>query len=309
MDGILNINKPGGPTSFSIVSKIKRLCGERRVGHAGTLDPASTGVLPVCLGNGTRIIEFLMDSTKTYRAEIELGTATDTYDSSGTITQTSDSSDIDLAQLKSALSSFYGQIYQVPPMFSALKHQGKPLYEWARAGITVERRSRPITIHKLEIINWLTPLVTVEVTCSKGTYIRSLAHDLGQVLGCGAYMKNLVRLKYGLFDIEDSVSIEQLEDAVNHGHWHQYVYPVDSVLSHWTAVVVGDDAEQAIINGRPVILDEAVNDNQSGNPERQVLNVPFEHNYCRAYSGDGRFLAVLRFDPEKEHWQPRKVFP
>ena len=171
MDGILNIDKPWGKTSFSIVAMVKRLSGERRVGHAGTLDPAATGVLPVCLGQGTRIIEFLVDMTKAYRAEIELGVATDTYDTSGQITRRGDLSGISQRQLESALSPFRGLIQQTPPMYSAIKYQGKRLYQLARAGIEVERQSRPTKIHHLELIDWQPPVATLEIVCDKGTYI------------------------------------------------------------------------------------------------------------------------------------------
>jgi len=187
VDGILNINKPWGKTSFSIVAIVKRLSGERRVGHAGTLDPTATGVLPICLGQATRITEFLVDATKAYQAQIELGVTTDTYDASGKITQKRDPSEISQSQLESALTSFRGLIQQTPPMYSAVKYQGKRLYELARAGIKVDRESRPAKIYHLELIDWQPPSVTLEVVCGKGTYIRSLAHDLGQILGCLLY--------------------------------------------------------------------------------------------------------------------------
>ncbi len=308
MDGILNINKPCGPTSFSIVSIVKRLSRERRVGHAGTLDPAATGVLPVCLGQGTRIIEFLVDNTKTYRAEIELGVATDTYDASGRITQKGDPSGISHSQLESALSSFCGLIWQTPPIYSAVKYQGKPLYELARAGVIVERRSRQVKIHHLEIRDWQPPVATIEVACGKGTYIRSLAHDLGQVLGCGAHLKSLIRLRCGLFDIRDAVSVPQLEDAFRYGYWQNFIYPIDSVLSHWSAMVVSDDTGEDIRNGRPLVLKDCDRGQGSSYLEQHISEGSSSENRCRAYALDGRFLGVLRFNSEKEQWQPEKVF-
>jgi len=292
VDGILNINKPWGKTSFSIVAMVKRLSGEPRVGHAGTLDPAATGVLAICLGRGTRVVEFLVEATKAYRAEIELGVATDTYDASGRIIQRGDPSGISQNQLESALTSFRGLIRQIPPMYSAVKHQGKPLYKLARAGITVERRSRLAKIHDLKLIDWQPPVATIEVVCGKGTYIRSLAYDLGQVLGCGAYLKSLIRLRCGLFDIRDAVSLPQLEDAFRYGYWQHFLYSIDSVLLHWAAMVVSDDAEQSIRNGRPLVWEAG---SSSG-------------NYCRVYALDGRFLGVLRFNSERGQWQPEKVF-
>ena len=298
MDGILNINKPRGKTSFSIVATVKRLSGERRVGHAGTLDPTATGVLPVCLGQATRIVEFLIDATKTYQAQIELGITTDTYDASGKITQKRDPSEISQSQLESALTSFRGLIQQTPPMYSAVKYQGKRLYELARAGIKVERESRPTKIYHLELIDWQPPLATIEVVCGKGTYIRSLAHDLGQTLGCGANLKNLVRLRCGLFNIGDAVSMPELENAFRYGYWQHLIYPVDTVLLHWTAMVVSDNTEQVIRNGGPLVLD-----NYSSSVQSSL------ENHCRAYTPDGRFLGVLLFNPERGQWQPKKVFP
>jgi len=302
MDGILNINKPKDRTSFSIVAIVKRLSGEQRVGHAGTLDPAATGVLPVCFGQGTRVVEFLVDTTKVYRAEIELGVATDTYDASGKVIQVADYSGISQCQLESALTSYCGLIEQTPPMYSAVKYQGRPLYQLARAGITVERKSRPTKIHKLELIEWQPPIFTIEVVCGKGTYIRSLAHDLGQTMGCGAHLKSLVRLRCGPFDIKDAISLPQLEDAFDYGYWRQFVYPIDTVLSHWSAIVVGDTDGQAIRNGRPLSLE-----NNTCPGQYLPESVP-EKTRCRAYALDGRFLGVLRFSAERGQWHPEKVF-
>jgi tRNA pseudouridine55 synthase len=296
MDGILNINKPWGKTSFSIVSLVKRLSGEKRVGHAGTLDPAATGVLPVCLGQGTRVVEYLVDSPKNYRAEIELGVATDSHDATGTIISRGDPSKVTKKKLLSALDSFRGLIEQTPPMYSAVKHEGKPLYELARAGIKVARKSRKRWIYRLELLDWQSPIVTIEVECGKGTYIRSLADDLGKLLGCGASLKSLARLRCGLFTIEEAITIPQLEEGFRHGYWGRFLYPIDSVLSGWGAVVVDDAAAEAIKNGRPPALEGAeLPDSVAG-------------NRCRVYTRDGAFLAMLCFDAEKGQWQPEKVF-
>lgn len=291
MTGILNIDKPSGMTSFQVVALVKRLSGERRVGHAGTLDPIATGVLPVCIGQATRVIEFLSEARKTYLAEIELGIATDTYDISGQVTQRGDTSTIDRERLESALNSFRGLIRQTPPMYSAVKHQGKPLYELARAGITVERKIRTAEVYSLELIDWQSPVVTIEVVCSKGTYIRSIAHDLGQSLGCGASMRSLARLKYGSFDIKDALSLSHLEDAFRYGYWTELVHPLDSVLAHWEAVVIGNDDEENMKMGRSLIL----------NGDAVV------GKRCRTYTLDGRFVGVLRFNPVSGSWHPEKV--
>ena len=304
MDGILNVNKPRGVTSFSVVSLVKRLSRERRVGHAGTLDPAAAGVLPICLGQGTRVVQFLMEAGKTYRAQIELGVTTDTYDMEGRVIRREDATAVSQQQLELALASFRGSIQQVPPMYSAVKHQGQPLYKLARAGVAVKRKSRLANIYRLELIAWELPIVTIEVECGKGTYIRTLAHDLGQSLGCGASLKELTRLKYGVFDIADAIPLPELEDAFRRNCWQRLVYPVDTVLLHLPAVAVGDDVSWEIQNGRPVTLQDAGGGGGGG-----CSGELSAESRCRAYASDGHFLAVLRFDPAGGQWHPEKVFP
>jgi tRNA pseudouridine55 synthase len=295
MDGFFNINKPPDITSYGVVARIKRLSGERRVGHAGTLDPAATGVLPVCLGNATRVVKFLMDTTKAYRAVIELGFATDTYDATGNITQRGDSSGVSLPQIEKTLAAFRGNIRQTPPMFSALKHGGRPLYKFARAGITLERKSRPVTIHRLDLISFRPPLLELEIECSKGTYIRSFAHDIGEALGCGAYLKDLVRTRSGTFDIKDAVTLPALEEAFHQGDWLRFLYPVDSVLQDMSQVTLDGNMEADMRHGKT--LNIAIKSELSGGIE-----------YCRAYAPDGRFLGILRYVPETQLWRPKKVF-
>ena len=298
MDGILNINKPKGKTSFSIVARIRRLSGERRVGHAGTLDPEATGVLPVCLGQGTRVIEFLVNTTKTYRARIEFGRATDTYDGSGQSTHEGDISEIKKRRIEAALDAFRGRIEQTPPMYSAVKHQGQPLYKLARGGITVERKKRVAIIHRLELVSWRKPVATVEVECSKGTYIRSLANDLGEHLGCGAFLLSLVRTRCGIFDIEDAITISQFEEAYQNGNWQELLHPIDIVLQDLPTLIIDEDAEKAFKTGKPIIPGE----NDTGNSKDS------SYRYRRAYSRDGRFLGILRRSKSQGVWEPKKVF-
>ena len=299
MDGILNIDKPAGKTSYGVVAAVKRLSGEKRVGHTGTLDPDATGVLPVCLGQGTRIIEFITDTAKVYHAAIELGIATDTYDASGRVVQRGDPSAIDHVALESALESFRGDIRQIPPMYSAVKHQGKPLYKLARAGVTIQRKSRRVTIYRLEYISWKLPLLTLEIECSKGTYIRSMANDIGEALGCGAYLKDLERTRYGIFEIKDAISLCQLDESVNRDEWQKYLYPIDSVLKDFNKVVINEAGEQAMKTGNLINQD---------NIELKEIKEPTNHRYCRAYAKDGRFLGMLLPVSDKEAWQPKKVF-
>jgi tRNA pseudouridine55 synthase len=304
MNGILNINKPEGPTSSNIVSRIKKIIDQKRVGHAGTLDPAASGVLPICFGQGTRVVEYLMDSTKDYRAEIEFGKTTDTYDATGSTTSLKDASSIDNNQIETALSNFLGEIQQVPPIYSALKYKGKPYYELARAGIDVEIASRPVVVHNIAVLDWQPPVVTIDVTCGKGTYIRSIAHDLGQIIGCGAYMKSLVRRKYGPFSIENAVTVDELEQSYAGSDWQKHIHPIDSVLLHLQAIVVNDDTVQDIQHGR--IID---NTNISRKTvKEQSRTVQFHETHYRAYGLDGRFLGILRYIAETGKWQPEKVF-
>ncbi|MBI4186917.1 MAG: tRNA pseudouridine(55) synthase TruB [Chloroflexi bacterium] len=293
MDGILNINKPAGKTSFSIVAMVKRLSRERRVGHGGTLDPMATGVLPVCLGQATRVAGFLADAAKVYQAQIELGVTTDTYDATGKVVHQADPSGVDREQVETALAPFRGLISQTPPMYSAIKRHGRPLYQLARAGIQVDRESRVIQVYRLALLDWQPPALTVEVECGKGTYIRSLAHDLGQSLGCGAILTSLTRLRCGPFDIGDAVSMSQLEEAFTNGCWERLVHPMDIVLLHWPAAAVDEETSQAIRNGRPVDLPQGFSTSDVR---------------CRAYSPDGRLLGLLRFNPDSGQWHPEKVF-
>jgi tRNA pseudouridine55 synthase len=291
INGILNINKPTARTSQDIVSFVKHLSKQRRVGHAGTLDPIATGVLPICLGQATRMSSFIMETHKTYIAEITLGISTNTYDREGAVVQQKDPSYVTKAQIDELLPTFTGKILQKPPAFSALKHQGKRLYELARAGIEVETNAREVIVYRLELIEWNPPCLIIKVECSKGTYIRSIAHDIGQSLGCGAHISALIRTKYGPFNIEDSVSLPQLEDAFNHGYWQELLYPMDIVINDWIAVIVTPEQERDILNGRTL--------------QHPADNI---ETRCRAYSSDGRFLAVLRSLPGKAVWQPEKVF-
>jgi tRNA pseudouridine55 synthase len=307
IDGILNIHKPAGPTSFTVVSAVRRLTGEKKAGHAGTLDPAASGVLPVCLGKATRVAEYLMESPKTYRAEIEMGKTTDTYDSEGTVVTEKDASDIQRSDVETALQSFLGEIRQVPPIYSALKQNGRPSYELARAGIEVRMQSRPVRVYSIDVLDWQPPVATVDVTCGKGTYIRSLAHDLGQKLGCGAYMKSLVRRRYGVFSLDNAVTPEELGQAVARDDWYRLIHPPDSVLLHLDAVVVNDDTCMDIKNGRMVDLGPAGVRKEVSEKSAAGGKAP-ETVRCRVYTLDGRFAGVLRYEPRGEKWQPEKVF-
>jgi tRNA pseudouridine55 synthase len=293
IDGILNLDKPKGKTSFEVVAVVRRVSGERRVGHGGTLDPEATGVLPIYLGQGTRLVEFLVDARKVYQAEIELGVSTDTYDATGRTVGRGDTSALTREDVEAATYSFKGSVEQVPPMYSAVKHQGVPLYRWARAGIELPRKTRKVEFYRIEVLKWRPPLLSLEVECGKGTYIRSLAHDLGAKLGCGAHLSNLVRISSGPFHIRDAITISEVESAFKSDRWTELIQSIDIAVYHLPAVTVTNDEECSIVNGRPLMLVK-----QDSPSEGQ----------CRAYSRDGRFLAILSRDAEGECWRPKKVF-
>jgi tRNA pseudouridine55 synthase len=297
ISGIFNIDKPAGPTSFQVVSLVRRLSGVRRVGHAGTLDPSATGVLVVCLGQATRLVEYMMEATKVYRGEVRLGITTDTLDATGTPVSQADPSNIDRRQVEEALTAFVGEIDQVPPMFSALKYNGEPLYRYARAQRQVERQARRVTIHRLQLLAFRPPLATIEVECGKGTYIRALAHDLGQQLGCGAHLAALARLRVGPFTLDDACSLPQLEAAFQEGRWQSLLHPPDAALPSWPAVTLSEPQERAVRFGQCLAAD-------SLEPAQAVEN----DQLCRAYSPQGQLTAILRYDAAALLWRPVKVF-
>jgi tRNA pseudouridine55 synthase len=289
--GILNIHKPVGLTSHDVVDRVRRASGLRRVGHAGTLDPAASGVLLILLDAATRISEYLMEGTKRYDAEILLGISTDSGDKEGKITYRAAQISTTKGEIERALRLFVGRIEQQPPLYSALKHHGTPLYKLARQGIQVDLAPRQVEIHKLSLIDWASPRLRLLVECSKGTYIRALARDVGEKLGVGAHLQRLVRLASGHFTLDDAVPLTVVEDSFAKGYWPQILHPLDEGLLHYDAVIVDEEAEKRVYHGQPV----------------WGLK-PLETSLCRVYSTSGRFVALLRYDQDAEVWQPRKVF-
>lgn len=259
MDGILNIYKTAGPTSHDVVDQVRRLFGQKRVGHTGTLDPMATGVLVVCLGKATRIVEYLVGAPKEYRAEMILGQSTDTQDSTGVIVTESDASGVDMDTLGNKAASFVGKIEQIPPMVSAIKHNGKPLYKLAREGKTIERAAREVTIYSIEVTDF-TPgrfaKAKLTVRCSSGTYIRTLCADIGDSLGCGAYMSALERTRVGQFDIKDSVTLEKLQQVKESGNPADFVYDMSDALSDMPAVVLDDTGVKLVMHGIAITSDK-----------------------------------------------------
>ena len=244
MNGILNINKPAGITSFDAVRIIKRTAKTKKVGHTGTLDPEASGVLPVCIGKATKFVDYLMKEEKVYRVHLKLGIATDTYDREGKVLFTKD---VDLSNetVENTIRSFIGKIQQIPPMYSALKVDGKRLYTLARQGITIEREPREIEIFSIDNLKIELPDVFFDVKCSKGTYIRSLCHDIGEVLGCGGSMWELTRISSGFFNIENSVKLEELDE----NNIDKFIIPVDKALWNYPALNLEQKFESLLLNG------------------------------------------------------------
>ena len=270
INGILNVDKPKGATSMDVVRRIKRASRQKRVGHGGTLDPIATGVIPICMGQATRMMEYVVDGAKEYRGTVELGVETDTYDAMGEAVREADTSGVTADRIEGALGSFEGEVMQVPPMYSALKMKGKRLYDLARAGIEVEREARPVNVYDVKLLDYTPPHAVVEVACGRGFYMRSLAHDLGQALGCCGHLKELVRLRSGPFSVSEAASLEEAEERFLSGDWAGLVHAPDAVVQHLKAIMVEKPVEAMIRQGRPVPAGPGVPASEPGEERRRL---------------------------------------
>lgn len=292
ISGIVNINKPPGMTSHDVVARVRRILHTRRVGHAGTLDPLATGVLPICVGQATRIVEYLGELGKAYRATIAFGADTTTYDAEGDIVATAPiADDLTVERITELLQQCTGDILQVPPIYSAIKRNGQKLYELARQGIDVEIAPRPVHIETISIVSWNNPVLVIDVECGPGTYIRSLAHDLGIAAGAYAHLTGLVRARSGSFLLRDSITLENLAESADAHTVEDVMFAADEGVLHLHAMIVGPATGKRIINGLPIAC----------------AAVDTEH-IMRAYSTTGDFVALLKYDAEHATWLPHKVF-
>ena len=304
INGILNLYKPTGVSSHDMVARVRRILREKRVGHAGTLDPAAEGVLPVCVGQATRVVEYLSDARKVYCALLGLGLTTDTYDREGVVITKRSVPDFTLADLENVAERFRGKIEQLPPVYSAIKVAGQPLYKAARAGTAAEidLKPRPIEIFRLDITEWHSPWLKLWVECSKGTYIRSLAYDIGESLGCGAFMAGLVRVQSGPFHLSQAYRLEEVEAAHQLGRLEaEILQPLDAVLADWPAWAIDQIAAERIRQGRNLSTDRPdwhLNDRLD--PTAAALPMR------RAYTEQGQLLALL--EQQDQEWHPLKVF-
>jgi len=289
ISGVLVVDKPVGLTSHDVVQVIRRGTNIQRAGHTGTLDPRASGVLVILIGPAVRLSEYVSASDKRYQAIIRLGATTDTYDEDGQVT-TSTQVQISEVQFETTLKKFIGEIEQVPPPYSAVKVNGKKAYESAREGEEVDLAPRIINVYSLDLLEWAPPEAVIDVYCSSGTYVRSLANDLGKELGCGAHLVGLRRTKSGRFTLRDAVPLRKLRDAFEAGNWYQYLIPAAEALSDWPSIEL-DPSELEII--------------KHGN---KIPSKPGSKGWVRGISQQGELVALLEHNDETSEWQPKKVF-
>ncbi len=296
MSGFINLFKPPGITSMDALRRIKKITGQRKVGHGGTMDPLARGVLPVCFGQATRLMDYVVGAHKQYMMEVKLGETTTTFDAEGEVLETREVSDLTRESVEASVKSFVGQIQQIPPMYSAIKVQGRRLYKLARAGIEVEREARTVEIYKIRVVDFSSPRLSLDVESGRGAYMRSLAADLGDLLGCGAHVSDLVRLSCGGFHADESVTLDGLEEAAAESEgWKQFLLPIDWVLKDLKSISVDHHAEGYLRHGQSVNL---------GGP---IIETGYLETF-RAYNSEGHFVALVRFDRPANAWRPVKVF-
>lgn len=288
-DGLLILDKPSGPTSHDLVYLVRRGTGEKRVGHAGTLDPLATGVLVLCLGMATRLSEYLLGDHKRYQATLRFGASTTTYDADGEVTARG-AVKMGWADIEAALAGYRGKIKQAPPPFSAVKRGGRRAYELARRGEAVVLEPRDVTVYDLRLDDWQPPDATLSVHCSAGTYARSLAHDLGQVLGCGAHLAALRRVAAGPFDLSQAVTVDELRASMNDGSWLRLLLPPEAALPDWPAIRLEAAAAARVAQGQSFPL------------------LTTDGRLALAYGPGGRLIAIVQPDVAAGLWKPRKVF-
>jgi len=297
MNGIINVYKEKGVTSFDVVAKLRGILHQKKIGHTGTLDPEAEGVLPVCLGNATKLCDMLTDKSKTYQTVMKLGVITDTQDLTGNVLQTFDVS-VTSEEIEKAVMSFVGEYEQVPPMYSAKKINGKKLYEMAREGKVIERKPCRVYIHSIQIdnINLEEGEVTMTVSCSKGTYIRTLCHDIGTLLKCGACMKSLLRTKVSQFSLCDSMKLSEIEHLVSEGMLEERVIAVDQVLSEYAGIIVLEKADRLLYNGN-AISEDMIAQKEEG-----------DCSQFRVYDSKHMFVGIYQWNDSQHVFKPAKMF-
>jgi tRNA pseudouridine55 synthase len=289
ISGVLVVDKPVGMTSHDVVQTIRRGTNIQRAGHTGTLDPRASGVLVILIGPAVRLSEYVSASDKRYQAIIRLGATTDTFDEDGRVTS-SQPVEISEELFATTLKKFIGEIEQVPPPYSAVKVDGRKAYDMARQGEEVELEPRIINVYNLDLLEWAPPEAVIDVYCSSGTYVRSLANDLGKELGCGAHLVGLRRTKSGRFTLRDAVPLRKLRDAFEAGNWYQYLIPAAEALSDWPSIELNPEELEIIKHGN------------------KIPSLPGSNGWVRGVSQQGELVALLEHNDETQEWQPKKVF-
>ena len=306
INGVINIYKERGFTSHDVVAKLRGILKQKKIGHTGTLDPDAEGVLPVCLGKGTRLCDMLTDHSKVYEAVLLLGQSTDTQDVSGTILQEA-SVEVSEEEVREAIMSFVGPYDQIPPMYSALKVNGQKLCDLARAGKEVERKARPVEIYEIQIEEIYLPRVRMTVSCSKGTYIRTLCHDIGEKLKCHGCMESLLRTRVGQFQLKDSLTLAQVETYRDENRVSEIVMPVDQVFSDCPALKLTKEAAKLGYNGNPFSSTQALT--EDGQTVDKSLEISLNSGkWFRVYDPEGVFIGVYAYDSKRNQFRPEKMF-
>ncbi len=296
INGIINIYKEAGFTSHDVVAKLRGILRQKKIGHTGTLDPQATGVLPVCLGSGTKLCDMLTDKDKEYVAELLLGVVTDTQDVTGSVLCQNPVT-VSEDEIRTAVSCFAGEYYQIPPMYSALKVNGKKLYELARAGKEVERAARAVRIDEIEILQISLPVVTMRVVCSKGTYIRTLCYDIGEKLACGGTMKSLKRTRVGSFLLKDAITLAEIEGLCHEERLREVIRPVESCFKECSVLHVREEFRKLLDNGNFILPNQTIED-----------EIHEAGRWVRFNREDDSFAGIYTFDGEREGYKPVKMF-
>ncbi len=290
ISGVLVVDKPVGMTSHDVVAFLRKGTDLRRIGHTGTLDPRASGVLVTLVGPAVRLSDYMHSTKKRYEATIRLGAVSNTYDGEGIISKTADHIDLTEDTILSTMKHFTGKFQQVPPAFSALKINGRKAYDLAREGKTVNLKPRDVEVFSFDLLEYNPPDLTVDIFCSAGTYIRSIAHDMGQMLGCGAYLNMLRRTMCGKFTLRDAISLAELQKNFDEGTWYQHLIPAADALSDYFEVDLDMAQENEICHGRRIPADTS------------------DYTVAKAVSEQGELIALLEFCPDTKEWKPKKVF-
>ena len=293
MNGVLNVYKEKGYTSHDVVAKLRGILKQKKIGHTGTLDPDAVGVLPVCLGKATKLCDMLTEKDKSYDTVLLLGTVTDTQDTSGRILEESPVT-VTEEEVRDCIRGFVGEQMQIPPMYSALKVNGKKLYELAREGIEVERRARKVSFYSIDVTELCLPRVKLSVTCSKGTYIRTLCHDIGQKLGCGGCMEQLTRTRVERFRIQESLTLDEIRQRKENGILEQDVMPIEEMFSEYPRICGSPSLDKALHNG-----------NSFSFPGQMI---PIKDSWVRVYDSQGMFIGIYQYQEERRRYMLVKMF-